>query len=93
MLAPTAKTQRVLETIQVLLTFASVCAVVEATRFHSESERGAGYYACVPEQTEASANRSIADLARAERKRREAELDDSIRGLTVRQVIPFGRLS
>jgi len=82
MLAPTAKAQRVLETIQLVLTFVSVCAVVEATRVHAEPARGAGYFACAPQQPEASADRSIADLARAERKRREAELEASVRGLT-----------
>jgi hypothetical protein len=73
MLAPTGKTQRVLETIQFVLTFVSVCAVVDATRIHSPSERGAGYYARAPQQVETWADRSITDLARAERKRREAE--------------------
>lgn len=73
MLAPTPKTQRFLEAIQITLTFASVCAIVDATASVSTRERAAGFYASAPHESERSMDRRITDLARADRKRREAE--------------------
>jgi hypothetical protein len=75
MLAPTAKTKRFLELIQLVVSFASVCAVVDASFIHSRPYERAGYYASGPLQSRAQGNRLIGDLARVERKRREAEQD------------------
>jgi hypothetical protein len=71
MLSPTVKTKRFLDLIQLVLTFASVCAVVDASFIHSYER--AGYYASGPLQSGARGSRLIGDLARVERKRREAE--------------------
>jgi hypothetical protein len=80
MLAPQPKTRRLFETIQFVLAFASTCAVVEASRVESAPEQRAGYEASVPLH-EAARDRSLGDLARVERKRREAEQTASRRGL------------
>jgi hypothetical protein len=85
MLAPTAKTKRFLEITQFVLTFASTCAVVEASRSHTPFHDRPGYHASVPQQREASPDRSIGDLARVERKRREAEQHSSRRGVELDQ--------
>jgi hypothetical protein len=85
MLAPTAKNKRFLEVTQFVLTFASTCAVVEASRIHAPLHDRPGYYASVPQQQEASLDRSIGDLARVERKRREAEQHSSRRGVELGQ--------
>ena len=45
MLAPTAKTKRFLEKIQVVLTFASFCAVVDATFVDALPHDATGYHA------------------------------------------------
>ena len=79
MLAPTAKTKRFLELIQLVLSFASVCAVVDTSFIHSKPHERAGYYASGPLQREAQGSRVIGDLARVERKRREAEQRSSQR--------------
>jgi hypothetical protein len=79
MLAAKPKTQRVLESIQLLLTFASVCAVVETTRIHVPSHDGQGYHASVPQPLNARGDRRFGDLARVERKRREAQQQASRR--------------
>jgi len=80
MLAPRPKTKRLLETIQVLLTLASVCAVVDATLLPVRPQGGAGYHAgsAMP-QGRVRGDRSFGDLARTERKRREAELNDALK--------------
>jgi hypothetical protein len=80
MLAAKPKTKRFLESIQLLLSFASVCAVVETTRVHSSPHNPSGYYASVPQPSGARGDRSLGDLARADRKRREAEQHASRRG-------------
>ena len=87
MLAPTAKTTRFLEITQFVLTFASTCAVVEASRIHAHARllERPGYHASVPQQREASLDRSIGDLARVERRRREAEQHSSRRGAELGQ--------
>jgi hypothetical protein len=79
MLAPRPKTKRLLETVQILLTFASVCAVVDASWIHTSPHGGAGYYAGggLP-QGRARGDRQLGDLARTERKRREAELKEAL---------------
>jgi hypothetical protein len=73
MLAPAPKTQRFLETVQLVLTFVGVCGVVDASLVASPSHDRAGFYARAPEESRAAGDRRIADLARTERKRREAE--------------------
>ena len=73
MLAPSPKSQRFLETVQLVLTFVGVCGVVDASLVPSPSHDRAGYYASAPEGPRAADDRRIADLARTERKRREAE--------------------
>ena len=83
MLAPRPKSQRLLETIQIVLTFVSVCAVVDATRSLSPPTRPAGYYSALPQQSEHSVDRRLGDLARVERKRREAEQQANRRNLDV----------
>ena len=65
--------RRFLEAIQFVLTLASTCAVAETIRIHSPPDDRPGYYASIP-LDEARADRRLGDLARAERKRREAEL-------------------
>ena len=81
MLAPRPKSQRFLETIQIVLTFVSVCAVVEATRDLSPPTRPAGYDSSTPIENERSMDRRLGDLARVERKRREAEQHANRRNL------------
>ncbi len=76
MLAATARTKRFLEATQVLLTFVSVCAVVEAMAIHTESNARPGYHAA-PQHLTAVGDRRIGALARTERKRREAEQQSS----------------
>jgi hypothetical protein len=66
------KTKRFLETIQFVLTFASACAVVETTRVQAPLHERPGYFATVPQPGQAR-DRRISDLARADRKRREAD--------------------
>jgi hypothetical protein len=78
MLSPTAKTKRFLETIQVVLSFASVCAVVDASVIQVRPHEAAGYYAGGSPRREARADRLMSDLARAERKRREAALREAL---------------
>jgi hypothetical protein len=81
MLAPTATTKRLLETVQLLLTFVSTCAVVEATRIHTLPHDRPGSYAAAPQRDEGRMDRRLGDLARVERKRREAEQQSSLRNL------------
>lgn len=82
MLAPQPKTRRLFETIQFVLAFASTCAVVEATRVEPAPQQRAGFQASVPLHEDAR-DRSIGDLVRFERKRREAEQAASRRGLVL----------
>jgi hypothetical protein len=78
MLAPTAKTKRLLEKIQILLTFASFCAVVDATFIDRPQHDPTGYYPAGSPEGEARRDRLFSDLARTERKRREAEVRDAL---------------
>jgi len=78
MLAPTSKTKRLLETIQVVLTFTSVCTVVDTSFVEARPHGGPGYYAGGPQQTEARGDRSVSDLARTERKRREVAFREAL---------------
>jgi hypothetical protein len=73
MLAATAKSKRHLEVIQLVLSFASVCAIVDASGFLPPLPYAAGYYRSAPLPRETDVDRRIADLARVERQRREAE--------------------
>ncbi len=58
--------------IQVALTFVSVCAAIETSRIQLPLDRPPGYYAGIPHDNEAYGDRRLGDLARAERRRREA---------------------
>jgi hypothetical protein len=87
MLAAKPKTQRALESIQLLLTFASVCAVVETTRLHAPPHDRPGYSASVPQPLDARGDRRFGDLARVDRKRREAQQHASRRGAALGEVL------
>ena len=78
MLAPTAKTKRIFETIQVLLTFISFSAVVDATFLQARPHDAVGYAADPTRTVEARADRLFGDLARTERKRREAAVKEAL---------------
>ena len=73
MLAPTANSQRFLQLTQLLLTFVSVCAVVDSSRFDRSATDRPGYYSGAAGPRDATHDRRFGDLARTERKRREAE--------------------
>lgn len=73
MLAGTPKVKRFLDLVQIVLSFVSVCAVVDASRTTSLREDLPGYHSSIPGSRETERDRRFADLARAERKRREAE--------------------
>ena len=77
MLAPTGKTKRFLEKIQLVLTFASFCAVVDATFVDALPHDVTGYHAGNAPQ-EAHGDRLFNDLARTERKRREEVIRDAL---------------
>ena len=79
MLAPPAKTKRFLEMIQIVLSFASVCAVVDSTFIDVLPRNPTGYYTRGAPQDEARGDRLFGDLARAERKRREAEVREALK--------------
>jgi hypothetical protein len=78
MLSPRPKTKRFLEKIQIVLTFASVCTVADASFVQAQPRDAAGYYAGGPRQGEARPNDLIGELARTERKRREAALKEAL---------------
>ena len=78
MLTPTSKTKRLLETIQIVLTFASVCTVVDASFVQARPHGGTGYDAGGPRQTETRGDRLLSDLARTERKRREGAFREAL---------------
>ena len=77
MLSPSPKKKRLLEKIQIVLTFASVCTVADATFVQARHEP-AGYYAGSPQQAQARADNLIRELARTERKRREDALKEAL---------------
>jgi hypothetical protein len=81
MFPPQVKTTRWLETIQLVLTFVSVCSVADASLSHAPPDRRPGYYAPGPQESDSTGDRRLADLARVERKRREAEQHASRRRL------------
>ena len=78
MLAAKPKTKRLLETLQFVLTFVSACAVVETTRIHTQSHDGPGYATSVPRPSQVNRDRTLSDLARSERKRRESETRNAL---------------
>jgi hypothetical protein len=78
MLAPAAKTKRFLEMIQIVLSFASVCAMVDSTFIDVLPHDPMGYYAGGSREREVGADRLFGDLARTERKRREAVIRDAL---------------
>jgi len=78
MLAAKPKTKRLLETLQFVLTFISACAVVETTRIDMHSHDRPGYAAGVPLHSQANRDRTLSDLARSERKRRESETRNAL---------------
>ena len=81
MLAAKPKTKRFLELTQFVLTLASTCAVLETTRVYAPLHDRPGYYASAPLEREAQDDRRLGDLARSDRKRREAEQQTSRRRL------------
>jgi hypothetical protein len=86
MLARIAKNRRLLEITQFVITFASVCVVVDASRIH-RLDSTPGYQAAAPFTREGAQDRRLGDLARVERKRREAAHDANRRGLTAGQFL------
>ena len=72
MRASTARKKRFLEIGQVVLAFASVCAVAAYTRGLA-AENGPGRHFTAPHEEHRAVDRRFNDLARVERKRREAE--------------------
>jgi hypothetical protein len=81
------KTKRLLETIQLVLTFASTCAVADTLRIELPPHDRPGYYAGTSPHSERGGDRRLADLARADRKRREAEQQSSRRGIAQEQAL------
>ena len=79
LLAPANRTKRSLELVQLLLTFASFCTIVAASGIDASPADRAGYHAGAPQQRDATRDRRFSDLARFERKRREAEQQASRR--------------
>lgn len=73
MLSRTSKTRRFFDLTQLALSFASVCAVADASCPQSPSRWHSGYYAGLPTENGSFEDRRIGDLARVDRKRREAE--------------------
>lgn len=79
MLSPRPKTKRFLEKIQIVLTFASVCTVADASFAEARPHDPAGYYAGGPRQGQARGpDDLIRELARTERKRREDALKEAL---------------
>ena len=78
MLLAKPEMKRCLEAIQLVLTFVSVCAVVDASRIHAAPAETAGYYASGPQRGSVQRDRLARDLARSERKRREAQLQEAL---------------
>jgi hypothetical protein len=87
MLIAKPKTKRFLESIQFVLTFASACAVVETTRIHTPLHDQPSYYASVPQPNDVRGDRLLADLARVDRKRREAEQDTNRRSAALGEAL------
>jgi hypothetical protein len=81
------KTKRLLETIQLVLTFASTCAVADTLRIELPHHARPGYYAGTSPESEHGGDRRLADLARADRKRREAEQQSSRGGIERQQAL------
>jgi hypothetical protein len=78
MLSPTPKTKRFLEKIQILLAFGSVYTVADATFVQAQPHDAAGYYAGRTSLDEARESNLFRELARSERKRREAALKEAL---------------
>jgi hypothetical protein len=78
MLSPGPKAKRYLESIQIALSFASVCAVVDASFVQGRGHEAAGYHVSGSPNGEARTDRLMSDLARTERQRREAMLRDAL---------------
>ena len=78
MVAANPPKKRLLELTQLLLAFIGTCSVVDSTIPHGTHQRP-GLAASVPLEA-GSHDRRFADLARSERKRREAQQLSSRRG-------------
>ena len=78
MLAAKPKSKRLLEAIQFVLTFVSTCAVLDTARIHAAPLEPQGFYAGVPRGGEAERDRTLGDLARSERRRRESALKEAL---------------
>jgi hypothetical protein len=72
MLAVARNRKRFLEMTQIILGFISTCAVVDAARIQAAPLDRPGYSAKRPLESDSN-DRRLGDLARADRKRREAE--------------------
>jgi hypothetical protein len=90
MLAATAKSKRYLDLVQLVLSFASVCAVVDASDLLPQRPSVPGYYSSIPTPRDSHVDRRLADLARVERQRREAEQHASRRAaVAADRLAPF----
>ena len=78
MLTAKPNKRRLLDTIQLFLTVASTCAVIETIRIQEPPDAVPGYAASMPLRDEARRDRRLGDLARTERKRRESELKEAL---------------
>jgi hypothetical protein len=78
MLTAKPQTKRFLEAIQFVLTLASTCAVIETMHVPAPPPGDPGYYASNRQAPGTERDRRLADLARAERKRREATLAEAL---------------
>jgi hypothetical protein len=85
MLAVARNRKRFLEMTQIILGFISTCAVVDASRIHGAPYHRPGYSAELPLESDSS-DRRLGDLARSDRKRREAEQLASRRAGELEQV-------
>jgi hypothetical protein len=82
MLGATPQSKRLLEVTQFVLTFIGTCTVVDAARVQAAPSDRPGYSTSAPLER-AREDRRYSDLARADRKRREAEQQASRRSGTV----------
>jgi hypothetical protein len=79
MLGATPKSKRFLEMTQLALTFIGTCTVLDAARLQAQPQDRPGYSTTVPLERSPT-DRRYSDLARNDRKRREAEQQTSRRG-------------
>jgi hypothetical protein len=85
MLGATPKSKRFLEMTQLALTFIGTCTVLDAARIQAQPQDRPGYSTSVPFER-ASRDGRYSDLARTDRKRREAEQQASRRGAALQSL-------